>query len=161
MNRFVLVLCTLMLSVFGFAQEESEVEKYIPLRDEIEEEQRGEPEQVYMIVENMPRWESCNEKSGNEARECTEFNTMMYIQENSHYPDSAMANGIFGTVFVGFVVNKKGNVQDVAVLREVDPLLDAEAVRVVSSLPKFIPGKQRGKAVNVRYVFPVKFSIHN
>ena len=66
---------------------------------------------------------------------------------------------IQGTVFVYFVVGKNGKVKDVKVLREVDPRLDKEAMRVVESLPQFEPGQQRGKSVSVQYTIPVKFVI--
>ena len=78
---------------------------------------------------------------------------------NTKYPPIAKDAGIQGTVFVYFVVGKNGKVKDVKVLREVDPRLDKEAVRVVESLPQFEPGQQRGKAVSVQYTIPVKFII--
>ena len=69
----------------------------------------------------------------------------------------AQENGIQGRVFVSFVVNQKGEVTNVKVARPFDPNLDKEAVRVVQSMPKWSPGKQRGKAVKVSYTVPINF----
>ncbi len=84
---------------------------------------------------------------------------MKYLQKNIKYPTEAKEKGIKGTVFVEFVVEKNGIVDDVLVKKGVDPLLDKEAVRVVTSMPKWMPGKQNGNLVAVRYNIPVKFEI--
>ena len=80
---------------------------------------------------------------------------------NSHlvYPKSAKENGVQGRVNLQFTVNADGTVSDVVVFRGVDPALDAEAVRVVSSSPKWTPGKHRDRAVKVTYIFPVIFQL--
>ena len=71
----------------------------------------------------------------------------------------ALENGIQGKVFVEFVIEKDGSITNVRVLRSVDPSLDKEAIRVVSSMPKWKPGKQRGKAVRVSYTVPINFKL--
>ena len=111
-----------------------------------EDEQEYEEEEVYFIVEDMPKF-----KSGDLN------NFRMYIQENLQYPDSAAAKGISGKVFVQFVVNSTGYVKNVKIVRSADPYLDAEALRVIKSSPKWVPGKQRGKPVNVQFTFPIVF----
>jgi TonB family protein len=73
------------------------------------------------------------------------------------YPEEAAKNKIGGRVFVQFVVNSSGIVKDVIVVRGAHPALNAEAVRVIKSSPKWTPGKQRGKNVNVQFTFPVIF----
>ena len=73
------------------------------------------------------------------------------------YPEIASENGVSGRVLVQFTVDSKGNVVNAKVLRSVDPALDKEALRVVMSSPKWKPGKQRGKAVNVLFTFPINF----
>lgn len=83
----------------------------------------------------------------------------MYLKENTHYPTEALENGIQGRVFVSFVVNEDGNITDVKVARPANPSLEKEAIRVVSSMPKWTPGKQRGKAVDVSYTVPINFII--
>ena len=113
----------------------------------------------FMIVENMPAIGPCLGLSGNERNQCTQMEIIKYVSSNTKYPPIAKDAGIQGTVFVYFVVVKNGKVRDVKVLREVDPRLDKEAVRVVESLPTFEPGQQRGKSVSVQYTIPVKFII--
>jgi protein TonB len=75
------------------------------------------------------------------------------------YPPIAAENGIFGRVFYEFAIDKSGNVCDIKLLRGVDPLLDAEVLRVLKMSPKWTPGMQRGKAVKVRYQFPFMFQL--
>ena len=75
------------------------------------------------------------------------------------YPQAALENNIQGRVIVQFVVGKDGSVSDVQVLAGLDRLCDREAVRVVESMPKWIPGKQNGKAVSVKYTIPVMFRL--
>jgi TonB family protein len=86
---------------------------------------------------------------------------LAYISQNTKYPQAAKANGIQGRVIVRFCVTDVGGIDRVSVLRGVDPELDAEAVRVVTSLPKFKPGKQGGKPVNVWYMVPITFALSN
>ena len=111
----------------------------------------------FMIVESMPAIGPCLGLSGNERNQCTQLEIIKHISSNTTYPPIAKDAGIQGTVFVYFVVGKNGKVRDVKVLREVDPHLDKEAVRVIESLPTFEPGQQRGKPVSVQYTIPVKF----
>lgn len=82
-----------------------------------------------------------------------------YIAYSVKYPIEAMENGIQGRVFVAFVIEKDGSISSVKVLRPVNPLLDAEAVRVVASMPKWIPGTQDSKPVRVSFTVPISFSL--
>jgi len=83
-----------------------------------------------------------------------------YIGKHLKYPQIAIDNGIFGKVFVQFVVDQKGNVVDVQVVRGVDPLLDNEALRLIKTTSGlWLPGKQHGKPVKVRYTFPIVFQL--
>ena len=111
---------------------------------EVEEEQT-----VFVIVEDMPEFPG------------GELALRKYIAENVRYPVMAKENDIQGTVYVRFVVDKDGSVNNVEILRGADPLLDREAIRVVESLPKWKPGKQRGKAVKVSHSVPIKFALQN
>ena len=86
---------------------------------------------------------------------------MKFLQKNIKYPVEAKEKGIKGTVYVKFVVEKDGKVDDVLVKKGVNALLDKEAVRVVTSMPKWTPGKQNGTLVAVRYTLPVKFDLVN
>ena len=113
----------------------------------IVEEKTPEPEQVFTAVEQMPAF------PGGDAE------LMKYLSSHINYPPMAMENNIQGRVIVQFVVTKTGKVGEVRVVRGVDRDLDNEAVRVVKSLPDFIPGKMNGQAVNVWYTLPVTFKL--
>lgn len=84
---------------------------------------------------------------------------MAWLTDNIKYPVVAAENGIQGKVIVQFVVGKNGSISNVKVLRSVDPSLDKEAVRVVSNMPNWTPGKQNGASVNVRFTLPVTFRL--
>ena len=85
---------------------------------------------------------------------------MTFLQANIRYPKEAQERGLQGRVVVQFVVNKDGSICDEHVVRSVDPQLDAEALRVVRSMPNWTPGKQRGQAVRVRFTLPVTFRLN-
>lgn len=123
------------------ANEKTEV-KFQDVKVE-EEEEADAP--VFFIVEQMPVF-----PGGEEA-------LRKYIAQSVKYPAIAQENGIQGRVFVSFVVNTKGEVTDVKIARGVDPNLDKEAIRVVNNMPKWAPGKQRGKPVKVSYTVPINF----
>jgi TonB family protein len=82
-----------------------------------------------------------------------------FIKNNTNYPEAAKADKIEGRVIVRFVVNKNGNSEDPVILKGVNPMLDAEAIRVVSILKGFSPGSLGGNPVNVYYMVPVNFSL--
>lgn len=84
---------------------------------------------------------------------------MSWLHDNIKYPVVAAENGIQGKVIVQFIVGKNGSISNVKVLRSVDPSLDKEAVRVVSNMPNWTPGKQNGASVNVRFTLPVTFRL--
>lgn len=113
----------------------------------IVEEKKPEPEQVFQSVEQMPKF------PGGDAE------LMKYIQEHLRYPTMAAENNIQGKVVVQFVVTKNGSVGEVKVIRSRDQDLDKEAVRVVKSLPNFIPGRMNGQPVNVWYTLPINFKL--
>ena len=88
-----------------------------------------------------------------------EIELLKYIQSNIVYPENAKQNGVQGRVFVQFVVTPIGTIGEIRIIRGVDPELDAEAMRVVKSLPTFKPGKQGGVAVPIWYQVPVTFKL--
>ena len=120
------------------------IEEYVPV--EVEEEDVQEQE-IFQIVEEMPSY------PGGEGK------LMEYVAKNIKYPQIARETGIQGRVFVGFVVEPDGSVSNVKVLRGIGGGCDEEAMRVVKSMPKWKPGKQRGKAVRVSYMLPVNFKL--
>ena len=108
---------------------------------------KEEENKVFDVVEQMPSF-----PGGMSA-------LMAYLQKSIKYPPVAEENGIQGRVICTFVVERDGSVTDVRVAKSVDPSLDKEAVRVVSAMPKWIPGKQNGQSVRVKYTLPVTFRL--
>ena len=106
-----------------------------------------EENKVFDVVEQMPSF-----PGGQSA-------LMSWLSQNIKYPVIAAENGVQGRVVVQFVVEKDGSITDVKVVRSVDPSLDKEASRVVKSMPHWIPGKQNGSAVRVKYTVPVSFKL--
>ena len=120
------------------------IEEYVA--PEVEEEEVVETE-VFTIVEEMPEFPGGMNKLGE------------YLAKSIKYPQMAREAGIQGRVFITFVIEKDGSVTNVQVLRPLGGGCDEEAVRVVKSMPKWKPGKQRGKAVRVSYNLPVNFKL--
>jgi protein TonB len=120
------------------------IEEYVA--PEVEEEEVVEQE-IFQIVEEMPSFPGGDVK------------LMEYIAKNIKYPQIARESGIQGRVFIGFVVEPDGSISNVKLLRGIGGGCDEEAMRVIKSLPKWKPGKQRGKAVRVSYQIPVNFKL--
>ena len=120
------------------------IEEYVPV--EVEEEEVVEQE-IFKIVEEMPSYPGGEQK------------LMEYVAKNIKYPQIARETGIQGRVYVNFVVEPDGSVSNVSVLRGIGGGCDEEAMRVVKNMPKWKPGKQRGKAVRVQYMLPVNFKL--
>lgn len=112
--------------------------------EEVEEEQ-----EIFQVVENMPEF-----PGGTQA-------LLQYLKKNIKYPTICQEQGIQGRVVVQFVVNKDGSIVDPEVIKPVNPYLDKEALRVVSTMPKWKPGEQRGKPVRVKFTLPVQFKLAN
>ena len=111
-------------------------------------EEEEEEEVVFVVVESMPEF-----PGGQQA-------LFKYLGDNVKYPVIAQENGIQGRVICQFVVNKDGSIVDIEVVRSGgDPSLDKEAIRVIKSMPKWKPGKQRGKPVRVKFTLPVNFKL--
>ena len=113
-----------------------------------EEDRNSTDEEVFEVVENMPEFPDGGMPG-----------LMKYLSANIRYPEAAHKAGTQGRVTVQFVVGKDGSIGNVGILRGVDPNLDAEAIRVISSMPKWKPGTQKGEPVNVRYTVPVMFRL--
>ena len=104
-------------------------------------------DKIYEVCEQMPIFE------GGDAA------LMKYLTDSVKYPELAKKHGVQGRVVIGFIVEKDGSLTDVKVLRHVDIALDAEALRVVKGMPKWIPGCQDEQLVRVRYNVPVSFRL--
>ena len=112
-------------------------------------ESRDQPqdEVLFTVVEKMPEY-----PGGDDAR-------IKFMVENIKYPEEARQKGITGTVYVTFVVEKDGTVQHVKILRGIGSGCDEEALRVISLMPKWNPGMQRGKPVRIQFNMPIKFHL--
>ena len=117
--------------------------------DLVESNDTLDGDEIYQIVEEMPKF------PGGEAE------LFHYISKNIHYPQKAREKGIQGRVFIGFVIEKDGSVSNIRNLRGVDSELDAEAIRVVKSMPKWKPGKHNGEFVRVSYQIPILFKLED
>ena len=122
-----------------------EIQDYV---EQVEEEHVEEEAIPFQLVEHKPKFQ------GGDANEFSKW-----VNSKLVYPEIAKENGVQGRVVLQFTVNPDGSVSGVKVLRGVDASLDKEAVRVVSSSPKWTPGKQRDRAVKVTYTFPVIFQL--
>ncbi len=132
------------LNINAEVEQNEVIEEYVA--PEVVEEEVVEQE-IFQIVEEMPSY-----PGGDKA-------LMEYIAKNIKYPQIARESGIQGRVFVGFVVEPDGHVSNVKLLRGIGGGCDEEAMRVIKSMPKWKPGKQRGKAVRVSYQIPVMFKL--
>ena len=132
------------LNINAEVEQNEVIEEYVA--PEVVEEEVSETE-IFQIVEEMPSF------PGGEGK------LMEYVAKNIKYPQIARETGIQGRVFVGFVVEPDGSISNVKLLRGIGGGCDEEAMRVIKSLPKWKPGKQRGKPVRVSYQIPVFFKL--
>lgn len=126
------------------ADANTEMDVWVP---PVQEEEAISETEIFTVVESMPEF------PGGMGE------LMTYLSKNIKYPALAKESGIQGRVFINFVVEIDGRITDVKVLRGIGGGCDEEAVRVVQSMPKWKPGKQRGKPVRVSYNLPVKFTL--
>ena len=140
--------------VIEIVEDEVEIEKELEIEDtetdedEIIEFEEEDDEEFFMVVENMPEFPG------------GDLGLMKFIQKNVKYPAIAKEYNITGKVYVSFIVDKQGKVTNVKIVRGVDKNLDGEALRVVSALPNYKPGKQRGKPVRVMFTIPINFTLN-
>lgn len=136
-------------NVLYLVEDNVEMEEGLEIVDIASDEEEVADAEVFMTVETMPQF-----PGGTKA-------LMKYLSENMKYPPKAQQQGIQGRVFVNFVVDTDGKIINVTIMRGVHPLLDKEAIRIVKTMPKWIPGTQRGKKVKVSYTLPINFVIKN
>lgn len=136
-----------LLMVFAFDKDEttfnSNKSTKIPVKTEVNRQQ----DKVYEKVEQMPVF-----PGGDQA-------LMQYIIKEVKYPEDAKKAGIQGKVYVSFVVSKDGNVRNAKIAKSANPSLDKEALRVISAMPKWTPGKEKGANVSVQYTLPINFAL--
>jgi protein TonB len=137
------------IGAIDYDQGSNEAEHVLKVNEKVVDEvpPAVEETKVFDVVEQMPSF-----KGGDAA-------LMEWLSKNIKYPVIAEENGIQGRVVATFVVERDGSITDVKIVKSVDPSLDKEAVRVLKSMPKWIPGKQNGQAVRVKYTVPVTFRL--
>jgi len=130
------------LDIDAETDDEEEIEEQI-----IEDDDEGEDkeEEIFVFVEDQPGY-----PGGDESR-------LKYLRDNIKYPEMAKESGIQGTVYVTFVVEKDGRISNVKILRGIGGGCDEEAVRVIKGMPKWKPGKQRGRPVRAQFNMPIRF----
>ena len=126
---------------------DTEVKEETVVQAPVRREETIEEEQIFTIVEEAPTF------PGGDAE------MYAYLRKAVKYPQMAQDAGITGTVYLTFEVDKDGNIKDTKVLRGIGGGCDEEAIRVVKAMPKWKPGKQRGKAVRVQFTLPIKFTL--
>ena len=140
--RYTLPLLFLFFAPTLFAQEETITTEPVAIP-----KAAPDPNEPLVIVEEMPSF-----PGGQEA-------LMKYLAEHMKYPEKAAENGIYGTVYVTFVVEKDGSISNPKIIRGIGYGCDEEAWRVVKGMPNWTPGKQRGKEVRVQYNLPIRFKL--
>jgi protein TonB len=144
MKTLFLITLLFVFSPFIYAQEEIIVD---------------DPE-IFTLVEKMPSWKGCEEIiTEAERNNCTFDKIMNFLVSETKYPATAKDNGTQGVVYISFVIDTAGNVTTPKILRGVSPELDEEALRVVSQMPAWNAGMQRGKYVSVAYNMPINFKL--
>lgn len=128
---------------------EDDANKGVEIHEVVQQVEEEEPEEqkIHLVVEKMPEF-----PGGNDAMN-------RWLSKNIKYPLIAQENNIQGRVVCQFVVNSDGKIVDVQVVRGVEASLDAEAVRVIKSMPAWTPGRQGGKNVRVKYTLPIRFKL--
>lgn len=120
-------------------------------------------EPPYIIVEQMPRFPGCEDgdMTKNERNECAVNQLMKFIYSNIHYPEFARQNDIEGTVYLQFVVEKDGSITEANLMRDIGGGCGEESLRVIAKMPKWLPGKQQGRPVRVRFSLPIQFKLQH
>jgi protein TonB len=120
-------------------------------------------EEIFQVVEDMPRFPGCENEPKDQREDCSKKKLLQFIYKNIKYPPIAKENGIEGTVVIQFVVDKNGDITEPTIVKDIAGQCGTEALRVVKLMnsmgEKWIPGKQRGRPVKVRYTLPVKFRL--
>ena len=117
--------------------------------------------EVFKVVEVMPMFPGCEDMEGSngEKKRCADDKMLQFIYKNLKYPAEAKAKGVQGTVIVQYVVGKTGELKDIKILRDIGFNCGEAALDVVRQMPKWNPGKQRGKVVDVQFTLPVRFKL--
>lgn len=146
----LLLISFLLASAFVYSQEQIEVEEELYV------------DSIYTVVDSMPTHPNCQTiKNLSKRLSCSNEAISNHIATQLVYPEKARIKGVEGIVYLKFLINHYGNVEDVVVIRGVvdGKDLEEESIRVIEALPQFQPGVQDGKRVKVQYVIPIKFNL--
>ena len=138
MTTSLRLLVVLLMSTYGFSAHAQQVKP---------DSTASSPRIVYTVVQQQPEFPGGMSKLN------------QYFKKNLRYPKTAQEGRLEGRIFVTFIVNEQGNIEEARVLRSLDPEMDAEAVRLIQEMPTWIPGKQNGKSINCRFNLPVNFAL--
>lgn len=117
--------------------------------------------EVFNVVDEMPRFPGCEEMTDPAERDkCAQTKLMEFIFKNIKYPETARKNGIQGMSVVKFIVEKDGSISEAEIVRRISGECDEEVLRIVYMMPKWVPGKQKGKAVRTQFMLPVRFQLN-
>lgn len=139
-KNFIISVLFIAMAAFGLNAQTENYTDFIIVTDEVSDT-------PFESVEQLPEF------PGGQAA------LMSYVAQHIHYPAAAIDKGVQGRVVVRFVIEKDGRVGQTQIVRSIDPDLDQEAVRLIKSLPKFIPGKMNGQNVAVWYTLPINFRL--
>lgn len=144
LRRVIGAIIAILLFALGAYSEPVQGELTTPIDE-------GTPEKttrIFYEVEQLPRFPDDGDSG-----------LLKWVQSNLKYPEIAKKNGVQGRVVVQFLIKKDGSIGEIKVVRSVEPTLDEEAIRIVKSLPKFIPGKFSGEPAEFWYTLPIKFKL--
>lgn len=149
MKNLLLPLLVILLTIPVFSQDDPVIEKKEP---------------VFKVVEEMPRFPGCEDKTSlKEKDDCAKMEMLKFLYTGLSYPADARKNGVEGMVLAQFVVDKNGFIEDAKILRDIGGGCGQAALAVINSMndlpDRWVPGKQRGKAVKVIYTLPIKFKL--
>jgi protein TonB len=155
MKKIILSILFLLFQLLSFGQEERKEISQTPV---VKENEKEDSELTFIQLEEPPTYPGCENISIAERRDC--FNTKLgeHVVRHFRYPKEALNNNIQGRVLVQFVIDQEGRVEKITT-RGPHPLLEEEAFRIISRLPKMKPGIQKGKPVKVKYSIPITFKI--
>ena len=127
--------------------------------DDVDIEEEDEDINIpFAIIEDVPIFPGCEKVSKDKRRDCFQDQMNKHIKRNFQYPEIAQEMGIQGRVYVSFIIDKDGSINNIT-MRGPDQNLEKEAQRIISKLPQMIPGKQRGRAVRVPFSIPITFRL--
>lgn len=137
---------------------ETDKEEIIEVEDVAIEDDFDEVDVPFEVIEDVPVFPGCERVAKSKRRECFQDKINIHIRKNFRYPEIAQEMGIQGRVYVNFIISRDGSIIDIR-MRGPDKNLEKEAERIISKLPKMIPGKQRGRPVRVPFSIPITFRL--